>query len=252
MSFDVAAERYGRFMGRYSTPLATELLHVVDPSPGQRVLDVGCGPGVVTVPLVERLGREMVCAIDPSAPFVAAARDRLPGVDIRQGVAEDLPWPDGRFDQVLAQLVVHFMTDPVAALREMARVTRSGGLVAASVWDYGGARSPLSVFWQSVAEIDPQHPGETDLAGAREGQLTELFASAGLVDVRQQDLTVRVPVSGFDEWWEPYTFGIGPAGSYLAAMEESARADLRKRCAHRLLAGPFEVVASAWLATGRA
>jgi trans-aconitate methyltransferase len=251
VSFDVPAESYARFMGRYSQPLAAELLAAVDPQPGGRALDVGCGPGVVTALLADRLGARDVCAIDPSEPFVAAARARLPGVDVRLGSAERLPWPDSTFDLVLAQLVVHFMTDPVAGLREMGRVARPGGTVAASVWDYAGDRSPLSPFWLAVREIDPAHPGESSLAGARAGQLPSLFTEAGLTDVASGELTVRVPVGSFDEWWEPFTFGVGPAGQYVSALDEPARAELRERCAKRLPDGPFELSATAWLATGR-
>ncbi|HEY6794936.1 MAG TPA: methyltransferase domain-containing protein [Kineosporiaceae bacterium] len=252
MSFDVAAESYGRFMGRYSTPLAAEFLRVADPQPGQQVLDVGCGPGVLTALLVDRLGPAAIRAIDPSEPFVAAVRDRLPGVDVRLGVAEHLPWPDDAVDQSLAQLVVHFMADPVAALREMVRVTRPGGLVAASVWDYGGSRSPLSVFWDAVAELDPDHPGEAHLAGARAGHLAELFAAAGLTNPEAGELTIRVSVSGFEEWWEPFTLGVGPAGTYLARQPEEIRQQLRQRCAARFPEGPVEVAATAWLVTARA
>src|SRR4051795_817082 len=221
MSFNVAAGAYGRFMGRYSEPLADEFLRVTDPRPGQRAVDVGCGPGMLTARLVARPGPDAVAAIDPSETFVTAARERLPEVDIRLGSAEELPWADASFDTALAQLVVHFMADPVAALREMARVTRPGGLVAASVWDYGGERSPLSPFWLAVREIDPDHPGESQLAGAREGHLASLFGQAGLADVRADELTVRVPVAGFHEWWEPFTLGVGPAGVYLAALDQA-------------------------------
>jgi SAM-dependent methyltransferase len=252
VSFDVPADVYGRFMGRYSGPLAAEFLRVVDVPPGQRVLDVGCGPGAVTGLLVDRLGTQAVCAIDPSASFVAAAQSRFPGVDVRQGTAESLPFPDESFDAALAQLVVHFMADPVAGLREMARVTRRAGIVAASVWDYGGGRSPLSVFWDAVAEIEPGHPGEAKLAGAREGHLAELFADAGVQDVSAGELTVRVAMSGFDEWWEPFTLGVGPAGVYLAGLDDGGRAELRARCADRLPGSAFEVTATAWLAVGRA
>jgi SAM-dependent methyltransferase len=251
MSFDVAAESYGRFMGRYSEPLAGEFVRGADPQPGQRALDVGCGPGAVTARLVERLGAASVCAIDPSAPFVEAARQRSPGVDVRLGTAEELPWPDGAFDLALAQLVVHFMTDPVAALREMARVTRPGGLVAASVWDYAGRRSPLSVFWSAVAEIDPDHPGEALLAGARPGHLEELFRAAGFAEPVSGELTVRLALTGFDDWWAPFLLGVGPAGTYLARQDERVRADLRERCAARLPAGPFEVSATAWVVSAR-
>ena len=88
---------------------------------GQAVLDVGCGPGALTVELVRRLGPDAVAAVDPSEPFIAAARERHPGVDVRLSTAEDLPYPDGTFDATLAQLVVHFMSDPVAGLAEMAQ-----------------------------------------------------------------------------------------------------------------------------------
>jgi len=252
MSFDVAAESYGRFMGRYSEPLAAEFVRLADPQPGERVLDVGCGPGAVSALLVDRLGPAAVCAIDPSAPFVAAARERLPGVDVRQGTAEALPWSADLFDQALAQLVVHFMSDPVAALREMARVTRPGGLVAASVWDYAGSRSPLSVFWTAVRELDPDHPGEAELAGARPGHLAELFHTAGLSEVEAGELTVQVPVDGFDDWWQPYTLGVGPAGTYLAAQDDAVQQQLRDRCAALLPAGPFAVSATAWVVRARA
>src|SRR4051812_26163270 len=114
MSFNVASDAYGRFMGRYSEPLADEFLRVTDLRPGQRAVDVGCGPGMLTARLVDRLGADAVSAIDPSQTFVTAARERLPDVDIRLGTAEELPWAEGTFDAALAQLVVHFMADPLA------------------------------------------------------------------------------------------------------------------------------------------
>src|SRR5206468_5388483 len=123
---------------------------------GQRLLDVGCGPGALTAELVNRVGPNAVSAVEPSASFVAAARERLPGVDMRQTGAERLPFGDAAFDAALAQLVVHFMVDPVAGLREMGRVTRPGGVVAACVWDHAGGRGPLSAFWQAVRGPAPR------------------------------------------------------------------------------------------------
>lgn len=252
MSFDVAAEAYAQFMGRYSVPLAGEFVRLLDPQPGQRALDVGCGPGALTGFLVDRLGASAVCAIDPSAPFVAAVQSRFPDLDVRRAAAEQLPFADGGFDLCLAQLVVHFMTDPETAAREMRRVTRPDGLVAASVWDYGGNRSPLSVFWRAVRELDPTSAGEADLAGTREGQLFELFTAAGLRDVQQRVLTISVAHVGFEQWWEPFTFGVGPAGVHVAKLDATQRAELRQRCAALLPDGPFEIEACAWVATGRA
>ena len=180
VTFDVAAEAYDRFMGRYSTQLVPQMLDLAGVSHGQSALDVGCGPGALTAGLVDRLGADAVCAVDPSAPFVSANHDRHPTVDVRQASAEQLPFDDDRFDVVVAQLVVHFMTDPVAGLTEMRHVVRPGGVVAASVWDHAGERSPIADFWHVALDLDPAAHGEADLNGAREGHLAELFGAAGL------------------------------------------------------------------------
>src|SRR6476661_783317 len=166
MAFDVAATFYDRFMGGWSMLLSCPLADLAVVRQGMRALDVGCGPGSLTTELVRRLGPEHVAAVDPSEPFVEAARARHQGVDVRLASAEALPWADGTFDVALAQLVVHFMTDPVAGLREMARVTRPGGAIAACVWDFGSGRAPLSLFWRAVLELDPSARDESDLAGA--------------------------------------------------------------------------------------
>jgi SAM-dependent methyltransferase len=246
MSFDVAADSYSRFMGRYSEPLADAFVEVAGLGAGQRALDVGCGPGALTARLVERLGAEAVAAVDPSRLFVEAAQDRLPGVDIRRGQAEALPFDDDQFNAALAQLVVHFMEDPLAGLREMARVTRPGGVVAACVWDFAGHRSPLSAFWAAVEEIDPDAVTESGLPGARQGDLVELAKAAGLGSIDESLLTVTMPYSGFDEWWEPYTLGVGPAGSYLAIVDVDVRDRVHRRCRELLPDGPFDVIAGAW------
>lgn len=251
MSFDVAADAYGRFMGQYSEPLAVRFVEHADVRAGQRALDVGCGPGALTAQLVERLGALAVVAIDPSASFVAATRARFPDVDVRSGVAEHLPFPDDSFDLALAQLVVHFMTDPLAGLREMARVTRPGGVVTACVWDHAGDGGPLATFWRVVHDIDPTARGEADLAGAREGQLVELCEAARLQHIEPGTLTVRVRFATFADWWEPFTLGVGPAGAYVSQLDEQRRDFLRNRCAQRLPPVPFEISASAWCVRAR-
>ncbi len=250
MSFQVGADAYWRFIGRYSEKLAGELADFADVESGQSALDVGCGPGALTSVLVSRLGADQVSAVDPSAPFVEAARVRLPGVDIREAVAEQLPFDDDRFDVALAELVVHFMSDPVAGLREMARVTRSGGVVAACVWDYGGDTGALSPFWKVARMLDPGVDDESGLAGVREGHLAELFDAAGLHDIRSAALTVEVGFSGFEEWWEPFTLGVGPAGAYVGGLDEPAQERLREACRDSLPTGAFTVSATAWAARG--
>lgn len=252
MSFAVPADAYDRFMGRYSVKLAPRLADLADLEVGQRVLDVGCGPGALTEELVGRLGPGDVTAVDPSETFVAAARERLPGVTVERASAERLPFPDHSFDAALAQLVVHFMSDPVAGLREMARVTRTGGVVATCVWDHAGGKGPLSVFWEAVHVLDPGVPDESRLAGAREGHLRELLEAAGLRDVEDTQLTVSVEHPTFEDWWEPFTLGVGPAGGYAASLDPERQARLRELCRTRLPGVPLVITARAWAARGLA
>ena len=251
MSFDVSADAYMRFMGRYSEPLAARFADLAGIRRGQRVLDVGCGPGALTAELVSRAGADAISAVEPSASFVAAVRERLPGADIRLSAAEQLPFPGDAFDAAIAQLVVHFMADPVAGLREMGRVTRPGGAVAACVWDHAGGRGPLTPFWSAVRELDPSADDESDWPGVREGHLAELFAQAGLEGTRVTTLTVRVRHDSFEQWWEPMTLGVGPAGAYLASLAADRRAAVREQCRRLLPAGRVEISATAWAAVSR-
>jgi SAM-dependent methyltransferase len=237
-------------MGRYSVPLAPQLADLAAVAVGQRVLDVGCGPGALTAELVRRLGPAAVAAVDPSESFVAAARERYPGVSVQLGAAEELPFEDQAFDAALAQLVVHFMERPVVGLREMARVTRKGGVVAACVWDHAGGQGPLSRFWEAARELEPGVRDESRLAGAHEGDLGQLFRAAGLHEVQESALSVSVEHRSFDDWWEPFRLGVGPAGSYTAGLDSTRQARLRERCREMLPPAPFAVTALAWAARG--
>jgi SAM-dependent methyltransferase len=250
MAFDVAADAYARFMGRYSEPLADQFVELAGVRPGMRALDVGCGPGVLTSRLADRLGPDCVAAVDPSAPFVEAARQRCPGVEVREGRAEALPYDDGAFDAALAQLVVHFMTDPVAGLREMGRVA-GDGVVAAAVWNHGAGRGPLSTFWRAVQDLDPGAADEAALPGTGEGDLGGLARQAGLRDVAEGTLTVSVPYASFEDWWEPYLLGVGPAGDHVARLSEEERSALREHCAELLPDGAFTLEATAWTVIAR-
>ena len=248
VSFDVAADAYDRFMGRYSTRLAATFADFAGVERPQRALDVGCGPGALTTELVRRLGGEAVSAIDPSEPFVAVARERHPGVDVRVSPAEELPYADDTFDAALAQLVVHFMKNPVAGLAEMARVTRPDGVVAACVWDLAGGRAPISPFWQAAHELDSTVEDESGLAGAREHHLAELLEAAGLRSVEEAEISAAVEHPTFEDWWEPFTFGVGPAGAYARSLGDEQLAALRERCREQLPDPPFRLEAVAWAA----
>jgi len=252
MSFTVAADAYDRFMGRYSVLLAPQFAALADVIVGQRVLDVGCGPGALTTELVRRLGPAAVTAVDPSEPFVAAARKRHPGVSVESASAEHLPFPGQAFDAALAQLVVHFMADPVAGLSEMARVTRKHGVVAACVWDHAGGQGPLSVYWDAARELDPDVDDESKLAGAREGHLTELLEAACLHEIQETNLAVSIEHPTFEDWWDPFMLGVGPAGGYVARLDPERQAELRERCREKLAPAPFVLTARAWAARGLA
>jgi SAM-dependent methyltransferase len=249
MSFTSAAA-YDRFMGRYSVRLSSGLADFAAVTSGQRVLDVGCGPGALTAELVARVGPEFVSAVDPSEPLVSAALARHPGVSVQRASAEQLPFPGRTFDAALAQLVVHFMADPSAGLGEMARVTRHGGVVAACVWDHAGGQGPLSSFWEAARELDPGVRDESELVGARRGELARLFHAAGLREIEETSLSVGVEHPSFDDWWEPFTLGVGPAGSYTAGLDARRQEQLRERCRQLIPAAPFVVSARAWTARG--
>ncbi len=251
MGFEVSADAYDRFMGRFSTPLAAQFVVEAGISAAMRVLDVGSGPGALTGALAATVGVDHVVAVDPMPVFVETLQQRHPGVAAQVSAAEALPFADGDFDAALAALVVPFMADPVAGLREMARVTRPRGVVAATVWQHAAGTSPLSPFWDGVRDVDPGAVNESVAAGTREGHLAELFTEAGLPDPRTTELTVTIEFGRFEDWWEPFTYGVGPAGGYVAGQSPERVAAVREACAARLGPEPFSVSGSAWCAVSR-
>jgi SAM-dependent methyltransferase len=246
------ADAYDRFMGRYSTPLAVPFADFAGLPLDGRVLDVGCGPGALTAELARRVGPGRVTAVDPSEEFVTALRGRHPGVDAIRAPAEDLPFEGDCFDATLAQLVVNVMDDPAGGLREMARVTRSSGVVAACVWDFteGG---PLGPFWDAAHTLDPEVETGSVCPGSRAGHLADLFRAAGIGEIVDSAIAVDVEHATFEDWWEPFTLGgVAPSGAYVASLEPDRRTALRELCRARLPEPPFVVSAKAWVARGAA
>lgn len=250
--FEVSATAYARFMGRFSSPLAPAFADFALPGiePTGTVLDVGSGPGMLTTVLAKRQGATRVAAVDPVATFVRATAQAIPGADVRIAQAEELPFADASFDAALAQLVVHFMRDPAAGITEMARVTRPGGRVSACVWDHAGGTGPLASFWEVAKRADPTTADEGDLPGTASGQLAALLEEASLREVVETSLDVEVPFATFEEWWEPFTFGVGPAGQHVANLDESGRMLLVEMLREELGDGPFTIRARAWAASG--
>jgi SAM-dependent methyltransferase len=171
---------------------------------------------------------------------------------VREGVAESLPWSDGTFDATICSLVVAWMTDADAGIAEMTRVTKTGGTVAAAMWDIpGGGLQMLSHFWRAAREVDPNIPDDPPRAGVREGDLVERFGRAGLERVGGGTLETSVDYADFDDYWEPFTGGAGQATSaFYAALDDAGKATLRDTVRASLPEGPFTLPARAWLAVG--
>jgi SAM-dependent methyltransferase len=257
--FGAPAEAYDRFIGRYGPALGVQLNDLAGVRPGMRVLDVGCGPGALTRALHDRVGANgRVAAVEPSEGFAAACRERVPAADVRVASAEALPFPDGSFDAALSQLVVNFMADAEAGVREMARVTGPGGVVAACVWDYAGGMTLLRAFWDAAREVDLESASRADegvaMPWCREGDLQVLWRTAGLRDVRGATLDVEAAYDDFHDLWSPLPAGVGPAGAWCASLDPERQAVLKDTLRRRLDVGdgPFTLPARAWAVTGRA
>jgi SAM-dependent methyltransferase len=255
-TFRASADAYDRHIGRYGPQLAAALIGFAHVEPGMRALDVGCGPGALTAALVKRLGGASVSAADPSEPFVEACRTRLPGVEVVVASAESLPFADDTFEVTLSQLVVNFMRDPEAGVREMARVGRPGGVVASCVWDYPGEMTLLRAFWDSAREVDPERAPAADegaiMRWCGEGELAELWRDAGLRDVRFGQLVVSAGYSDFEDLWSPLETGVAPSGAFCKSLDDEGRRALHDALRSRLGVGegPFELTARAWAVAG--
>jgi SAM-dependent methyltransferase len=249
--FTAGADKYDRWMGRYTRSLAPLLVEAAGVEPGMKVLDVGCGPGGLTAELSKLVGADHVAAIDPAPQFAAACGERHRGADVRVGVAEDLPWPDDSFDAALCSLVIAFMQDADAGVREMMRVTSPGGVVGACMWDIvGGGMTMLNMYWDAARELDPGIEGERGLPGVEEGDLGTRLGRVGLTDVVEGSLEAQASYQDFADFWEPFTFALGPAGQHLASLAASDQERVRDTCRARLPADAFVLSARAWYARG--
>jgi len=224
--------------------------------PGWRALDVGCGPGALAVELAGLLGAENVAALDPSDRFVEACRERVPGADVRLGTAEEMPFEDGRFDAVLAQLVVDGMEDAPRGVEEMRRVARPGAVLAACVWDFAHGMPLLTAMWDVALALDTERARSLG-AGQRKTyaqphKLEELWRESGLKEVELGQVEAGADYADFDDLWYPFAAGVGGIGKFLAALDEGGRERFKRDAWHRLAEpeGPFRLTARAFYVRG--
>jgi SAM-dependent methyltransferase len=254
VSFRASADVYDRHVGRYAPQLSAAVIDAAGVRRGDRVLDVGCGPGGLTQALAGLVGEDAVAAVDPSDTFVDACRRRVPGADVRLARAEELPFADATFDAVLSQLVVNFLEDAEAGLREMRRVARRDGIVAGCVWDYAEGMTMLRAFWDAALALDPDAPDEgRTMRFCTPDELRELW-SGQLDAVEVRELIVQADYDDFDDFWSPFPEGVAPSGAYCASLDPQRQESLRRECSRRLgdPAGSLTLSARAWFARGRA
>ena len=244
---------YEAYVGRWSRRVAPAFLSWLGLPAGLRWLDLGCGTGALCEAIAERCSPASVAGVEPAAGFLETARQRLGGhVTLHPGSATSIPLADAAVDVVVSGLVLNFVPDPLAGLAEMARVTRSGGTIAAYVWDYAGRMELVRYFWDAAVELDP------GAASMSEGirfplchpePLVKLFDQAGLRQTVAAPVDVPTPFASFDEYWRPFLGGQGPAPAYAMSLDDPARTRLRDRLRERIPAatdGSISLTARAW------
>jgi len=248
---------YERYAGRWSRSVAPLFLSWLNIPAGRRWLDVGCGTGALCAAIVDRCSPASVTAIEPSEGFLETARENLAHrAVLRQGSATDVPLDDAAVDVVVSGLVLNFVPDQHAALLEMARVTDDRGTIAAYVWDYSGRMELMRYFWDAAVELDPQAAQLDEgarFSSCRPQALAELFAGAGLDAIEVVPLDVPTTFADFDDYWQPFLGGQGPAPGYTMSLDAGARARLRDRIRERIPSaadGSIALTARAWAARG--
>jgi len=244
---------YEQYVGRWSRWVAPLFLSWLNIPAGRRWLDVGCGTGALCAAIVDHGSPSSVVGVEPSEGFCKTARENLRGrAVLHRGSATQIPLGDAAVDVVVSGLVLNFVPDERAALAEMARVTGNGGTIGAYVWDYAGKMDLMRFFWDAAVDLDP------DAAKMDEGirfplcrpeALAELFASAGLKGIDVTAIDIPTSFASFEDYWQPFLGGQGPAPAYAMSLGETARARLRDRIRDRLPStadGSIPLTARAW------
>jgi SAM-dependent methyltransferase len=256
-----SGEGYELAMGRWSRRLAPLFIDFAGLGDGERVLDVGCGTGVLTSALAATGHPAEIQGVDLSEPYIELARrnNRYPRITYSIGDACDLPFADASFDRVLSLLVLHFVPEPQRAIAQMRRVARPGAMVAAVTWDARGGLVAHRMFLDTAAMLDPQaaelRQRSFTRPMTRPGELGSAWRHAGLMDVAEAELAIRMEFSKFADYWRPYEGRDGPPAQYVSSLEPEARERLREAVRAAYLDGeadgPRSYAATAWAVKGR-
>lgn len=252
----VAADGYDRIMGRFSRELATSFIGFTGHPVGQKILDVGCGTGSLSFALAARGDHAEIVGIDVAEPYVAFAGNcnTDPRTTFRIADASSLPFPDARFDRACSQLVLQFLPDPLPAVKEMCRVVRPGGMVAACVWDAYGGQPHIRMLWDTAATLGFLESHAIIRSLSSDGEMAAMWRKAGLIDVTQAEITMRFEFEDFDDYWSPYLGGDGPIGEMVMSLTPEQRTVLEQKLRLIFLSnrpdGRRSFVAAAWICKG--
>ncbi|MCB9454077.1 MAG: class I SAM-dependent methyltransferase [Anaerolineaceae bacterium] len=251
-----SGDTYEQFMGRWSRETAALFLDWLQPEVNSAWLDVGCGTGALTGVIASRAQANLLVGVDLSLDFVHYASRRIPDATFFNASALVLPVCAGQFDFVVSGLALNFLPQPAQALREWVRAARSGGVIAAYVWDYAGKMEFLRYFWDAAVELDsrarPQHEGQR-FPTCQPDALNQLWQEAGLRHIRVQALDVVTIFNDFDSYWKPFTAGNFPAPQYLASLDDEGREHLHSLLLSALPIkedGSIHLIARAWAVSG--
>lgn len=249
---------YENYMGRWSRQLAPHFLRWLDAAPAQRWLDLGCGTGALCAAILAHMAPRSVIGVDPSQGFLDTARTQLPdSVVLALGTAAAIPLADASVDRAVSGLMLNFVPEPQAALREMARVTATGGTVAIYVWDYARKMELIRRYWDAAAQVDPATAALNQVERfplCDPDALAAALAASGLADAEVSAIDINMHFVDFDDYWHPFLGGQGPAPAHAMSLDETTRERLREQIRGFLPVnrdGSIDLAARAWAARGK-